>query len=230
MSEETPRRRGRPRTEDSAGADRRSRILRSARTEFARRGYDKASVRAIARGAEVDPALVHHYFGTKERVFEAALETALAPLRQQLGELDSVPSKELGAQVTGFFLGVWEDPDTREPLLAIVRSAVSNDTAARIFRGVVTRMLLPRLSSAVSRDERELRAELAVSQLVGMALLRYVIRVEPLASAETDALVRRLAPVVQHHLLGTAVEAGAHTGAEAGAHTDAETGADADRF
>lgn len=184
------------------GAGRRSRILVSARAEFARRGYDKASVRAIARGADVDAALVHHYFGTKARVFEAALETALAPLRRRLEDLPSVPSEEAGAQVTRLFLGVWENPETREPLLAVVRSAVSNETAAGIFRGVVTRMLLPRLSGTVSQGERELRAELAVAQLVGTALLRYVIRVEPLASADVRLLETRLAPVVHHHLTG----------------------------
>ncbi|MCK1798267.1 TetR family transcriptional regulator [Streptomyces sp. XM4193] len=218
---EGPRRRGRPRAEDSVGADRRSRILRSARTEFADRGYDKASVRAIARGAEVDPALVHHYFGTKERVFEAAVETALAPLRQRLGRLRAVPPEELGEQVTGFFLGVWENPDTREPLIALVRSAVNNDTAARIFRGVVTRLLLPRIAGAVDRAERELRVELAVAQLVGTALLRYVIRIEPLADADPRELVRRLAPVVQHHLLGPEADAAGSDAADgSGAGTD----------
>ncbi|MBB1255914.1 TetR/AcrR family transcriptional regulator [Streptomyces alkaliterrae] len=194
------RRRGRPTAGDSESADRRTRILRSARAEFAERGYDKASVRAIARGADVDPALVHHYFGTKERVFEAALETALAPVRGGLGRLPEVPPEELGPQVTRFVLGVWEDPSTRDPLLAIVRSAVSNETAAAIFRGVVTRLLLPRLTGALDGPDRELRAELAVAQLVGTAMLRYVIRVEPLASADPETLVDRLAPVVQHHL------------------------------
>lgn len=197
---EAPRRRGRPSTADSVGADRRTRILVSARAEFAKRGYDKASVRAIARGAEVDPALVHHYFGTKERVFEAALETALAPARKAFGGLPAVPTDELGEQTTRFMFGVWENPATREPLLAIVRSAVNNETAARLFRGVVTRMLLPRVTGALGSEDRELRAELAVAQLVGTALLRYVIKVEPLASADLETIVARLAPVVQHHL------------------------------
>lgn len=199
-----PRRRGRPPTADTVGADRRTRILVSARAEFAQRGYDKASVRAIARGAEVDPALVHHYFGTKERVFEAALETAFAPARQAFGKLPSVPGDELGEQITRFMFAVWENPTTREPLLAIVRSAVNNETAARLFRGVVTRVMLPRVTGALSSEDRELRAELAVAQLVGAALMRYVIRVEPLAGVDLEVLVARLAPAVQHHLTAAA--------------------------
>lgn len=196
-----PRRRGRPSRADTVGTDRRASILVSARAEFARRGYDKTSVRAIARGAQVDPALVHHYFGTKERVFEAALETAFTPARRAFGKLPSVPGDELGEQVTRFVFSVWEDPTTREPLLALVRSAVNNETAARLFRGVVTRMLLPRVTGALSSEDRELRAELAVAQLVGAALMRYVIRVEPLAGVDVEVLVTRLAPVVQHHLM-----------------------------
>lgn len=198
-----PRRRGRPRARPQhGGPDARARILASARTQFAEHGYDRASVRAIARGADVDAALVHHYFGSKEQVFGAALETAFAPARQGLASLPPVPEEELGEQITRFVLGVWEDAATREPVLALVRSAVSNETAAGLFREMVTREVLPRVSRSVPAPDRELRTELAVAQLIGTALMRHIIKVEPLASRDPEELIRRLAPVVQRHLTG----------------------------
>ncbi|MGW7354444.1 TetR/AcrR family transcriptional regulator [Streptomyces sp. NPDC054784] len=196
--------RGRPataeRVEGRPGT--RDRILASARAEFAARGYDKASIRAIARGAEVDPALVHHYFGSKEQVFEAALETAFAPVIEAPDQFAAEGSAHVGEQMTRFVLGVWENPATREPVLAVVRSAMNNETAARIFRQMITRHLLSRLAREVRLPDADVRVQLAVAQLVGTAMLRYVIKVEPLASADPEELVARLAPVVQHHLTG----------------------------
>ncbi|GAA2431061.1 TetR family transcriptional regulator [Streptomyces macrosporus] len=213
------RRRGRPTSaaRAAAGEAARDRILASARAEFAERGYDKASIRAIARGAEVDPALVHHYFGTKEQVFEAAVEVSLAPVREVLERLPPEAPDVLGHRLVGFFLGLWEDPATRAPLLAIVRSAVNNETAARIFRGMVTRELMTRVARTLDAPDRELRVELAAAQLVGTVIMRYVLGIEPLASERADDLVARLAPVVQHHLTGSA-PAGGHTARPSGEH------------
>ncbi|MDT0341709.1 TetR/AcrR family transcriptional regulator [Streptomyces litchfieldiae] len=200
------RRRGRPsRAETGDGTPRtRDRILDSARTEFAERGYDKASIRAIARGAEVNPALVHHYFGTKEQVFAAAVAAAAAPATQGLPQDSQFAADEFGVRFTRLFFGIWENPATRIPLLAIVRSAVNNETAARIFRGFVTAQLLSRVTGGLNTPDAELRAELAAAQLVGTVLLRYVLKAEPLASTDAEELIRRLAPVVQHHLTGDA--------------------------
>lgn len=199
------RRRGRPTSAArAAGETARDRILASARAEFAERGYDKASIRAIARGAEVDPALVHHYFGTKEQVFEAAVEFSLAPVRDVLEHLAPDSPEDLGHRFVRFFLGLWEDPATRAPLLAIVRSAVTNETAARIFRGMVTRELMKRVARALDAPDRELRVELAAAQLVGTVIMRYAIGLEPLASESAEELIERLAPVVQYHLTGPA--------------------------
>ncbi|MCI0387087.1 TetR family transcriptional regulator, partial [Streptomyces sp. CNQ085] len=199
-------RRGRPAPADraAAGEAARDRILASARAEFAERGYDKASIRSIARGAEVDPALVHHYFGTKERVFEAAAEISFAPAAEGLGHLASHGPDSLGEELVRFFLGVWENPAGRVPLLAVFRSALSNETAARIFRGMVTRQLTARVARRLDVPDRELRVELAAAQMVGAAIMRYVLEIEPLASAEPEELVARLAPAVQHHLTGPA--------------------------
>ncbi|QPP07195.1 TetR/AcrR family transcriptional regulator [Streptomyces bathyalis] len=198
------RRRGRPASAEKAAGEpaTRDRILGSARAEFAERGYDKASIRAIARGAGVDSALVHHYFGTKEQVFTAAVQGAFAPALGIPDLLLSGDPEEWGEQLVGYIFMIWEDAVTRDPLLAIMRSAVNNETAASIFRGLITRNLLERVAGGLDRPDPELRVELAMAQLVGTAMLRYVIKVEPIASARPEDLIPRLAPVVQRHLTG----------------------------
>ncbi|WP_186779994.1 TetR/AcrR family transcriptional regulator [Streptomyces salinarius] len=194
------RRRGRPpRTESGETRDR---ILVTAREEFSERGYEKTSVRGIAKAAGVDPALVHHYFGTKEQVFEAAIEVAFAPALRAPEAIGDAPLDEVGERLTRFILGLWENPVSRTPLLAIVRSAVNNETAAAVFRRLIAAQLLRRVAAQVGLPDAELRVELAAAQLVGCAMLRYVIKVEPLASADPEQLVARLAPVVQGHLTG----------------------------
>ncbi|MER5540197.1 TetR/AcrR family transcriptional regulator [Streptomyces mirabilis] len=197
----TPRRRGRPsRTETEAAPATRDRILDAAREEFSERGYEKTSVRGIAKAAGVDSALVHHYFGTKEQVFEAAIEGAFAPALAASTAVEDGPLDTVGERLTRFLLGIWENPTTRTPLLAIVRSAVNNETAAAVFRRLVAAQLLRRIAGRLDLPDAELRAELAAAQLVGVAMLRYVIKVEPLASADVERIVERVAPVVQGHL------------------------------
>ncbi|MFH9402910.1 TetR family transcriptional regulator [Streptomyces sp. NPDC017638] len=192
------RRRGRPPATESAGT--RERILAAAREEFSARGYEKTSVRGIAKAAGVDSALVHHYFGTKEQVFEAAVEVAFAPALSAPDAIAEGPADGVGERLTRFVFGVWEDPATRPPLLAIVRSAVDNDTAATVFRRLVATQLMRRIADQLELPDAELRAELAAAQLVGCAMLRYVIRIEPLASADLERIIARVAPVVQGHL------------------------------
>ncbi|MFJ9567212.1 TetR family transcriptional regulator [Streptomyces fuscichromogenes] len=194
------RRRGRPPRTESAGT--RDRILATAREEFSEHGYEKASVRAIAKAAGVDSALVHHYFGTKEQIFEAAISVAFAPALNAPVAITDGPLDGVGERLTRFVLGVWENPTTRTPLLAIVRSAVNNETAAAVFRRLIVAQLLRRLAQRLEVPDAELRVELAAAQLVGCAMLRYVIKVEPLASADLEQLVVRIAPVVQGHLTG----------------------------
>ncbi|KAF5995672.1 MULTISPECIES: TetR/AcrR family transcriptional regulator [Streptomyces] len=197
----TPRRRGRPsRTETEAAPATRDRILDAAREEFSERGYEKTSVRGIAKAAGVDSALVHHYFGTKEQVFEAAIEGAFAPALAAPTAVEDGPLDTVGERLTRFLLGIWENPTTRTPLLAIVRSAVNNESAAAVFRRLVAAQLLRRIAGRLDLPDAELRAELAAAQLVGVAMLRYVIKVEPLASADVERIVERVAPVVQGHL------------------------------
>lgn len=202
MTDTAPRRgRGRPsRTQAEAAPATRDRILEAAREEFSERGYEKTSVRGIAKAAGVDSALVHHYFGTKEQVFEAAIEVAFAPALNASTAVEAGPLEGVGERLTRFIFGIWENPATRTPLLAIVRSAVNNEAAAAVFRRLIATQLLRRIAGQLDLPDPELRAELAAAQLVGVAMLRYVIRVEPLASADPERIIGRVAPVVQGHL------------------------------
>ncbi|MFI9206132.1 TetR family transcriptional regulator [Streptomyces sp. NPDC053048] len=202
-----PRRRGRPaRTETGGGPGARERILTAARAEFAEHGYDKASIRGIARAAGVDPALVHHYFGPKEKIFAAAVEQAVAPAFSAPAAVTEGPPEGAGERLARFVLGVWEDPVTREPLLAIVRSAVANEIAAGVFRDLITSRVLVGVAAELGGPDAQLRAELAAAQLVGVAMLRHIIKIEPLASADIEQVVAMAAPAVQRHLMGTGAD------------------------
>ncbi|GGU30595.1 TetR family transcriptional regulator [Streptomyces lavendofoliae] len=192
--------RGRPsRAEAMEGPGARERILEAARAEFAERGYDKTSVRGIAKAAGVDPALVHHYFGTKDEVFAAAVELSFEPALIIPAILGESP-EGVGDRLARYFLSVWENPVTRAPLLAIIRSALTHEAAAKVLRGFVLRRLLQRVADDLDVPDPELRAELAASHMIGIAILRYVVQVEPLASARTEDIVALVAPTLQRYL------------------------------
>ncbi|MFJ3786465.1 TetR family transcriptional regulator [Streptomyces sp. NPDC090093] len=195
-----PRRRGRPsRAAEESGPGARARILEAARDQFAERGYDKASVRGIARAAGVDPALVHHYFGSKDEVFAAAVEVSFEPATV-VPAIVSGPRDGIGERLARFFIGVWENPASRAPLLAIVRSALTHEAAAAVLRTFVLRRLLERIAAELDVPDPKFRAELAASHMIGIAIMRYVIRVEPLASADPEEIVARVAPTLQRYL------------------------------
>ncbi|MFD3924043.1 TetR family transcriptional regulator [Streptomyces sp. NPDC058595] len=200
MTGTAPRRRGRPaRSDADTGPGARERILDAARNEFAERGYDKTSVRGIAKAAGVDPALVHHYFGTKDEVFGAAIEVSFEPALV-LPALLSGGEEGIGERLARFFISVWENPVSRAPLLAILRSAVTNEAAAAMLRKFVLRRLLERIAVELDVPDPTLRAELAASHMIGIAILRYVLKAEPLASVDTEEIVRIVAPTLQRYL------------------------------
>ncbi|MDF6020334.1 TetR family transcriptional regulator [Streptomyces sp. JH34] len=195
-----PRRRGRPsRTAHAEGPDARTRILEAARAEFAERGYDKTSIRGVAKAAGVDPALVHHYFGTKDEVFAAAVEVSFEPALLLPSVLDGA-SEDVGERLARYFVGVWENPASRAPLLAILRSALTHDAAAKVLREFVLRRLLERVAADLDVPDPAFRAELAASHMIGIAILRYVVRAEPLASADPEKIIAMVAPTLQRYL------------------------------
>jgi AcrR family transcriptional regulator len=176
-------------------------ILQAARQEFADLGYDRATIRGIAARAEVDPALVHHYFGAKEKLFSAALTMPAEPgevVRRALREDVGV----LGAAVVGSFLDAWEPEETRAPLVAMVRSAMTNEVALGLVREYLGERIFGPITTAIDLPQAPLRATLVGSQLIGLAMARYIARIEPLASADREQLVAALAPTIQRYLTG----------------------------
>lgn len=180
------------------GPDTRTEVLEAARACFAREGYDKATIRAIAADADVDPALVHHYFGTKRELFREAVAFPVDADRV-LAAIDASTPAEGARTLARVFFEVWEDPATRPRMLSLVRSAMTHDDAAALLRTFVGRELLGPVSAALGMHD-PLRVTLAASQMVGIALLRYVVQVEPLASADVGTIIDRVTPALQQHL------------------------------
>jgi len=187
----TGRRPGTPDTRDA--------ILAVARRRFATRGYDATSLRAIAADARVDPALLIHYFGTKEGLFTEAtgLPAGLSELRSAL--VGASPREAAEALVRGY-LGVVDSDKSRNAILALIRSAVSNEKAATMLREFLTAELLSSIAEISDFPNAPLRASLVAAQLVGIAVLRHVVRVEPLARASPDEIVALVAPVIERYL------------------------------
>ncbi|MGW6746117.1 TetR/AcrR family transcriptional regulator [Streptomyces sp. NPDC055025] len=202
MTDMAPRRRGRPARKDTdSGPSAQQKILESARAEFAERGYDKTSIRGIAKAAGVDPALVHHYFGTKDEVFAAAIEVSFEPaLMVPVLLADGLDG--IGERLARYFIAVWENPVTRAPMLAIMRSALTHEAAAKVLRTFVLRRLLERIAVELDVPDPTFRAELAASHMIGIAFLRYVIKADPLASADSEEIVKMVAPTLQRYLTG----------------------------
>jgi AcrR family transcriptional regulator len=173
------------------------RILAAARSDFGRAGYEGATIRGIAAQAKVDPALVLHYFDSKDGVFRAAIQFPLDPA-EFIPKLLEPGLDELGARLTRFFVEAWDSP-AGSPLIALIRSVVANQDAAALMRDFVSRQVLGRVARALDLDQPQLRASLAASQLVGLAMLRYIIRLEPIASAGTDELVAWVGPTLQRY-------------------------------
>jgi AcrR family transcriptional regulator len=171
-------------------------ILDAARELFGARGYEGATIRAIAAGAGVDPGLVMHFFGSKEGVFVAAMELPYQPSTVLPGLLAGDPAAR-GERLARFFVDIWDRPEARSPFLAMIRSATTNEDAATLLREFLEREMLTALAAAIDAPDAELRAALAGAQMVGVATARYIVRVEPLASATADEVVERLAPLLQ---------------------------------
>lgn len=200
MSGSMSRHRHRSRGRRPAGEDTRGALLDAARVEFTERGYEGATVRAIAQRAGVDAAMVNHWFGSKDALFVAALEIPVDPDEIIARLLDGTPD-QLAERILRTFLSVW-DATGGGPLTALMRSVASHEEAARMMREFVGRVIFGRVVSTVAPDQPELRAALCGSQIAGLGLLRYVIRLEPLASADHATVVSAIGPNLQRYLTG----------------------------
>jgi len=182
-------------------SDTRGRILEAARATFGERGYESATIRAIAALAEVDPALVHHYFGSKQRLFVAAMEIPI-DLAVVVPGLMNGPRDEIGERFVRLVLETWETPAMRPLLLGVIRSAATDPVAAGMLRRLLAEGPLLALADGIDRPDAPLRASLVGAQLVGLMMARYVVGVEPLASAPREAIARAIGPTIQRYLTG----------------------------
>lgn len=219
-------RRGRRRSGRRSGdSGSREAILQAARHQFARHGYDKATIRGIAADAGVDPALVHHYYGTKERLFATAMRLPVVPSEliasvigtgqpgraRDQGEAAPGAGKqgaaETGARMVRAAVGVWDSEEVQASFLGLLRSALSNENAAAMLREFVTTTIIGTIAAAAGvpssgGPDARYRASLAASQMVGLAVARYVLKLEPVASATPDELAAAVGPVLQRYLTG----------------------------
>ncbi|TDO43230.1 TetR family transcriptional regulator [Kribbella sp. VKM Ac-2527] len=181
------------------GPDTRGEILKAARESFAGRGFTATSIRAVAREAGVDAALVHHYFDSKDELFIESMALPIDPRQVAAAILDG-PRDELGRRIVTVFLGVWESPDGQQRMKAILRSVVTSDEVARLMREGITKMIIDPVAKMIDAPDAKLRVTLVASHLIGMALCRYLVELEPLASASPAALITQMAPALQTYL------------------------------
>ncbi|GIG89983.1 TetR/AcrR family transcriptional regulator [Plantactinospora endophytica] len=182
--------------------DTREVILRAARDAFAERGFDRTSIRAIATSAGVDPALVHHYFGTKDQLFLATIDIPFDP-QELLPQIAADGIDGVGERLVRTFLRVWDSP-AGTAAAALFRSAMNNEWTARLLREFLETQVLRRATGLLEIDPAEapLRSSLVASQMAGMVMVRYILRLEPLASAPPDMVVAAVGPTVQRYLTG----------------------------
>ncbi len=192
----------------AGGADTRQAVLDAARARFAARGYEGTKLRDVAADAGVDVALVSYFFGSKDGLFAAAMSMAVNPA-ELMDELMGEGLDGIGERLVRRLLAIWDDPVSGTPMIALVRSAATNEQAAALLRGFVERELLGRIAAVIDAPDPELRAALAGSQIVGIAMARYVVGVEPLAHCEADRLVAAIGPTIQRYLTGDVALGGA---------------------
>ncbi len=195
------RRRGRPVKSAALADDTRATIVTSAAAEFSRDGYDATSMRGIARAAGVDPALVRHYFSDKADLFAEAIAAPMRPDRMVKKALAG-PREQIGVNLVRYMVETLDRPVASERVIRMLHTALGQEFAAKMLRQFIIREVLKRIAKELGEEDSELRASFAATQIVGMVVARYGIKIEPLASASPDEVVNRIGPVVQWHLMG----------------------------
>jgi len=191
------RRPGRP----AGSSDTRDRILASARELFARNGLGNTSIRAVAASAGVDSALVHHYFGTKQKLFAAAVRIPIDPM-DVIGPLREVPVEELGYQLPSMLLPLW-DSEMGAGIIATLRSILAG-SEVNLFRSFIQDLIAPEVAPRVDNPVGSgiVRIQFVASQLVGVVMARYILQLEPFASLPAEQIARTIAPNLQRYLTG----------------------------
>jgi len=185
-------------------SDTRDRILSSARELFARNGIDKTSIRAIATDAGVDPALVHHYFGTKTQLFAAAIKIPIDPM-SIIGPLREVPVDEIGHVLPSLLLPLW-DSELGKGFIATLRSVLGGSNVAELsmFRSFLQDVITAEVGSRVDDPpgSGRVRVQFVASQLIGVVMARYILELEPFRSLPVTEVVETIAPNLQRYLTG----------------------------
>ncbi|WP_394195244.1 TetR family transcriptional regulator [Microbacterium foliorum] len=190
-----PKKRGRPR----GVSDARERIIAAAVDEFGEHGYDGTTVRSIAARADVDSALVHHYFGTKADLFAEAVGIPLRP-DIDVPAIVAGPRDAVGERLVRYVLEAFEQRDIRRRGVMLIRTAIGSRLTTPLLAGFLSRELIGRIAKTLGVADAELRATLVASQIAGLLLTRYVLRLAPIASAAVDDIVSRVGPTVQRYL------------------------------
>ncbi|NUP60270.1 MAG: TetR/AcrR family transcriptional regulator [Pseudarthrobacter sp.] len=180
----------------------RDQIVDAARRLFAEQGFEGTSLRQVARAAGVDPAMIHHFFRGKDELFALSVELPADPEQVLAGMAGSDPG-ERAQLIVGTVLRMWEGP-AQPGLLAFLRGTIGSKAKTALLREMVTRRVISRIVAGVpgTPDELALRGNLVATQMVGLMMVRYVVRLEPLASLSPEEVVRLTAPNVQRYLTG----------------------------
>jgi AcrR family transcriptional regulator len=183
-----------------SGAESKQRILQTARALFREHGYGGTTVRAVAAEAGVDPAMVFYFFGTKQGLFGAAVEMS-AQVPPAIESIFTDGLDGIGERVVRTLLENLDKSD-RTPLMMLTRSAPTHDRSEALLREFIDREITGRLAAMLGTPDAAMRASMVNVQILGLAVARYIVRIEPIASATVDELVARFGPVVQHCLAG----------------------------
>ena len=188
---------GRPSGQSTAKA----KILSAAEKLFAKDGYDQTTIRAVAKQAGVDPALIMHYFGSKQELFIAATAPAQGVPHKIAKELGDGDPETLGLRLATMFVGMLESKPSNHIVVTALKAAIRIPGAAALLKTMLVRPILKTFKDS-ALDHAELRATLAQSQLIGLVMVRYILKIEPLASLPADELISYLAPTLQRYLTG----------------------------
>ncbi|WP_166904953.1 TetR/AcrR family transcriptional regulator [Mycobacterium sp. DL440] len=182
-------------------SDKRERILTSARELFSRNGIDNTSIRSIAADAGVDAALVHHYFGTKTQLFAAAIHIPIDPMTV-IGKLKEVPVEQIGHTLPSILLPLW-DSEIGKGFVATLRSILAGNDVS-LVRSFLQEIIVGEIGPRVDNPpgSARVRIQFVASQLVGVAMARYILELEPFATLPVDQIVETIAPTLQRYLTG----------------------------
>ena len=187
--------------------DARRAVLDAARELFAELGFERTTTRAVAARAGVDPALIYHYFGDKDGLLFAALQPPVDEATVFAGLADA--GDRAGEELVRRLVKLWEEhPEVREQMAAILRTGLSHDHAGRLLRDILSSFILAALGGVLAGDRRELRVALIGSQIGGLMLARYILKVPGTAAASPEELVQAVGPTVQRYLTGDVGPAG----------------------